>query len=286
MTFSEFVRRFFTDYLLSPYVLTATIGMIVFLVVRRYLHTRTHNRKRDAQIAALTPLAQRLGGTVVGPEGAGMWTAELKPPLEFNVGGIMRVAQRSKRKFDLSMDFQRGPWHVRVTEASVRVDTRGFGVQIEQAHRIEVSTARMTPMKTVRLDKYGYNGKPLSPKQIDDVRHGWVKGRPRSAERNQLEWQHVPLLEPMDQEFSAYSTDPAAAVRELNFDALHWFIDREDELPVGAAQSMRLTFEEGYVYLEMSDHIFPDQLMGVVDTICGLLDRMPGARPRHPAAAV
>jgi hypothetical protein len=34
------------------------------------------------------------------------------------------------------------------------------------------------------------------------------------------------------------------------------------------------------------DHIEPDQLMVVADTIVGLLDRMPGARPRHPAAAV
>lgn len=52
------------------------------------------------------------------------------------------------------------------------------------------------------------------------------------------------------------------------------------------ARRLRLTFEAGFAYVVMMDHIEPDQLMVVVDTIVGLLDRMPGARPRHPAAAV
>ena len=73
--------------------------------------------------------------------------------------------------------------------------------------------------------------------------------------------------------------------RDLNFDALHWLIDCEKNLPL-QAKSMRLTFEAGLVYLVMDHHIDRDSLMVVVDTICGLLDRMPGARPRHPATAV
>jgi hypothetical protein len=89
----------------------------------------------------------------------------------------------------------------------------------------------------------------------------------------------------MDKEFSAYGSDPAAAARELNFDALHWLIDQEESLPPWA-ERMLLTFESGVVYLVVYDHIYADDLMVVVDTICGLLDRMPGVRPRHPAAAV
>ena len=81
------------------------------------------------------------------------------------------------------------------------------------------------------------------------------------------------------------SGDPAAAAGELNFDALHWIIDQDGRLPA-FAKGLPLTFESGFVYLVVHDHIYPDDLMGVVDTICGLLDRMPGARPRHPAAAV
>ncbi|SEQ29545.1 hypothetical protein SAMN05216188_102680 [Lentzea xinjiangensis] len=49
---------------------------------------------------------------------------------------------------------------------------------------------------------------------------------------------------------------------------------------------MQLTFEAGVVYTVLGNQISRDDLVVVVDTICGLLDRMPGARPRHPAAAV
>ncbi|MDX8036884.1 hypothetical protein SK803_42380 [Lentzea sp. BCCO 10_0856] len=278
----DLLKLWVTDYLLDPLVLTGLSGMIVFLVVRRWLQFRSHRKGRDAQIAALTPLAQRLGGQVLGPGEAAMWTAEFCKPFwnEF------AIAFRSKRQFDLSLDFQRGPWHVRVTEASIRYDSRGLGVRWLQEHRIEIATARLAPLKVTRPNKYSVNnGQPLSPGQLESEWKQIVSHQPETAKQTDAAWLPVPLAPPMDQEFSAYGSDPAAAARELNFDALHWLIEHEQGLP-GWARRMSLTFESGFVYLVAHDHIYPDDLMGVVDTICGLLDRMPGVRPRHPAAAV
>lgn len=278
----DILKLWVTGYLLHPLVLTSFGVMILFLVVRRWLQFRGHGKRRDEQIAALTPLAQRLGGKVLGPGEAAMWTAELCKPF----WNQFSIAFRSKRQFDLSLDFQRGPWHVRVTEASIRYDSRGFGVRWLQEHRIEIATARLAPLKVTRPNKYNVNnGQPLSPGQLESEWKQVVGNRPESAKQDGVQWLPVPLAPPMDQEFSAYGSDPAAAARELGFDALHWLIDREQGLP-GWARRMSLTFEAGVVYLVVHDHIYPDDLMGVVDTICGLLDRMPGVRPRHPAATV
>ncbi|WP_086662498.1 hypothetical protein [Lentzea kentuckyensis] len=278
----DLLVKIWHDVVLTPYFLAWTAAAILFLVARRWLQFRSHGKRRDAQIAALTPLAQSLGGKVLGPDEAAMWTAELCKPFrnEFS------IAFRSKRQFDLSLDFQRGPWHVRVTEASIRYDARGFGVRWLHEHRIEIATAALAPLKVIRPNKYNVNnGQPLSPGQLESERKQIVGNPPESAKQDGVQWLPVPLAPPMDQEFSAYGCDPAAAARELGFDALHWLIDREQGLP-GWAGGMSLTFEAGFVYLVVHDQVRPDDLMGVVDTICGLLDRMPGVRPRHPAATV
>ena len=125
----------------------------------------------------------------------------------------------------------------------------------------------------------------MSPGRIASEWKLGVDYKPETAERDNTQWLPVPLAAPMDKEFSAYGSDPATAAKELNFDALHWLIDQEESLPA-FAKRMPLIFESGFVYLMVHDHIYPDDLMVVVDTICGLLDRMPGARPRHPAAMV
>jgi len=278
----EIFKLWVTDYLLSPRVLIFLGLAVVFLVVRRWLQFRNHAKRRDEQIAVLTPLAQRLGGKVLGPDEAGMWTADLLKPFE----NEFSIAFRSKRQFDLSLDFQRGQWHVRVTEASVRYDNRGLGVHWKYEHRIEIATARLAPLKVTRPNKYNVNnGQPLSPGQLESAWKQIVSYEPTTAKSDGAEWRPVPLQPPMDQEFSAYGSDHAAAVRELSFDALHWLLDHEESLPLWA-KGMSLTFESGFVYLKVFRPIHPGELMGVVDIIVGLLDRMPGARPRHPAAAV
>ncbi|GAA3680322.1 hypothetical protein C8D87_112128 [Lentzea atacamensis] len=282
------VKKGLLDLLLSPTFLAMVALAIVFLIVRRWLNFRTHRRTRAEQVAALTPLADSIGGQVIAPGGdTAAWSAGVRGPVVEHVEGFFAtLLRRSKPRWDLALDVQRGQWHVRVTEASVRVSNpAGYGVKWVQEHRIEVATARMAPMRIIRPSKYTSSGNPLTPEQIERLWTGFVSKPPSTAQNDHVEWHRVRLAPPMDQEFFAYGSDPAAASRELNFDALHWLLDRENDLPVEASR-LRLTFESGFVYIVLSDHIEPDQLMGVVDTICGLLDRMPGARPRHPAAAV
>lgn len=278
----DLLKLIVTEYLLSPAGLIGLAGVALFTGTQRWLSIRGHAKRREAQMAALTPLVQRLGGRLLGPGEAAMWTDELRKPFTTRFS----IAFRSKRQFDLSLDFQRGPWHVRVTEAAIRYDSRGYGVTWLQEHRIEIATARLAPLKMKRPDKYNVNNdQPLSPGQLEREWREIVDTEAATAANENAPWLPVPLAPPMDREFSAYGSDPAAAARELNFDALHWLIEREGELP-GWAKRLPLTFESGFAYLVVHDHIYPDELMGVVDTLCGLLDRMPGVRPRHPAAVV
>lgn len=280
--------RFLSAFLLNPVWLTMIAAAIVFMVVRRWFHFRSRGKSLEEQVALLTPLAADVGGRVIPPGGdTAAWSAGVRGPVAEHVDGFLdRLLRRSKPQWDLALDVQRGQWHVRVTEASVRVaNPSGYGVRWEQEHRIEVATARMAPMRILRPSKYSTSGKPLSSAGIEYQRTVWVDEPPSTAKNDHVEWHQVPLAPPMDKEFFAYGSDPAAAAKELNFDALCWLIDRENELPIQAS-AMRLTFESGFVYIVMSDHIEPDSLLVVVDTIVGLLDRMPGARPRHPAAAV
>jgi hypothetical protein len=105
------------------------------------------------------------------------------------------------------------------------------------------------------------------------------------VEREQREWHHFALMPPMDEEFYVYGTDVVAVQRNLDDEALKWLLSRQEGLPL-MAKHMRLTVEAGLVCVVIADHIYPENLMFVVDTVVGLLDRMPGAKPRHPAAAV
>ncbi len=277
----DILLKILTEYVLTWWFLTWAGLVVLFLTVRRWLNFRNHRKGLEGQIAALTPLAQRLGGRVVGADEATMWTAELRKPFESEFS----IAFRSKRLFDLSLDFQRGPWHVRMTQASVRYDTRGFGVRWRHECRIEIATARIAPVRMTRVQKYDYAGNPGSPGHFKSER-GFAKGStPVTVRRDGAEWLPVPLPEPVDLEFAAYASDPAAAVRELNLDALFWLLDQEQSLP-SWAQRMTMTFESGVVYLNRYDLLDVDEMMVVVDTMCGFLDRMPGVRPRHPAAAV
>ncbi|ANZ36752.1 hypothetical protein BBK82_12420 [Lentzea guizhouensis] len=278
----DILLKILNELVLTWWFLTWVGLVVLFLAVRRWLNFRNHRKGIEGQIAALTPLAQRLGGRVVGADEATMWTAELRKPFD----NEFSIAFRSKRLFDLSLDFQRGPWHVRVTQASVRYDTRGYGVRWQHEHRVEIATARIAPMRMTRVQKYDIFGNLGSAGHFKSER-GFAKGStPVTVQRADAEWSPVSLPEPMDLEFAAYSSDPVAAVRELNLDALFWLLDQEQSLP-SWAQRMILTFESGVVYLNgYGELIDAEHLMVVVDTMCGLLDRMPGVRPRHPAAAV
>jgi hypothetical protein len=56
---------------------------------------------------------------VTGPDGVVGWAAATVGARGGSVFG--RLFQRSRPRLDLALDFLAGPWHVRVTEGSVRM---------------------------------------------------------------------------------------------------------------------------------------------------------------------
>ncbi|MFS8099837.1 hypothetical protein LFM09_22175 [Lentzea alba] len=83
-------------------------AVVVFIVGYFVVQPRWFANERDralvTQTPALTALAESLGGTLTGPDGAGAWSPRL---------------QRAKSRPELTLDFRRGSWHVRVTEVSI-----------------------------------------------------------------------------------------------------------------------------------------------------------------------
>ncbi|MEU7530381.1 hypothetical protein AB0A74_31955 [Saccharothrix sp. NPDC042600] len=269
---SDFLRAF-RDSLLNPWGLTGLAIVVVFLVVRRWFHLRAHDNARAARVAALTPPAVELGGRVTGPDGATAWSAGLRGPMADEATGVPgRLFPRSRPGFDLAMDFRRGPWHVRVTEASVRTAVvAGAGARWDREHRIEVATTALPAMKLVRPPRHDHRGVPVPPRE--DRRSGWASRPPATA----TAWHPLPLPDALADDFTAFGADPAAA--PFTFDGLWWILERENALPVWARE-VRLTFEGGLVYAIFPHPVYPDDLLAVVDTIVGLLDRTPGVRPR------
>ncbi|SFR15371.1 hypothetical protein SAMN04488564_104137 [Lentzea waywayandensis] len=125
--------------LLQPHVVVLIAIVIVMhtVVVPRW-RTRGRAKARAEQDPVLTELAKSLGGSVSGPGQASAWTPRL---------------QRSRSEAELTLDFQRGPWHVRLTEAC-NPRPRSEAV-LEYEHWIEVATtpvpARKIPLEFFTL---------------------------------------------------------------------------------------------------------------------------------------
>lgn len=98
-----------------------------------------HERERSLtqQTPALTALAERLGGTLTG---SGVWSPKLRA---------------RKPRPELTLEFRRGPWHVRVTEVSIESGPLSGSAIMQHEHWIEVATApvprRVVPHEFFRL---------------------------------------------------------------------------------------------------------------------------------------
>ncbi|MEU7481300.1 hypothetical protein AB0A63_35360 [Lentzea sp. NPDC042327] len=249
-------------------------------VVARWWRMRKNRKADDRQRDALVPLADSLGGTVVGSEAAAAWSAKLLGPLENHADDLTdKLMQRSRPRFDLALDFQCGPWHVRVSQASMRQQT-GNGVRRLQEHRIEVATSLLAPMKIARHAEIVFGGRVVTQRRE-------APARPRTAEQNQADWLPLRLPPSMDDEFVVAASDLSSAARSFTLETLEWLLVRLNELPVLThGRFMSLTFESGLVHATFPECIDPAVLISHVETIIGLLDRMPDVRPRHPAVAV
>lgn len=120
--------------LLQPHVVVFIAIAVVFYALLPQRRARARARALAAQSPALTELASKLGGTLSGPGEAAAWTPRL---------------QRSKYKAELTLAFQRGPWHVRLTEACNPKATSE--ALISHQHWIEVATIPL-PQRETRLE--------------------------------------------------------------------------------------------------------------------------------------
>jgi len=118
------------------FVIIVAVTVITLLVLRGPRQAKARAKAAAEHTPSLTPLAESLHGKVLGPGTASAWSPTL---------------QRTLHKPVLTLEFQRGPWHVRVTEAS-----RSQGALLGDGrtlfeHWIEVATIPL-PRRRVPLE--------------------------------------------------------------------------------------------------------------------------------------
>ncbi|MBP2334991.1 hypothetical protein JOF41_001169 [Saccharothrix coeruleofusca] len=264
---------------LAPFVAIclALIGLVYWWGWRR---DRAEEREH---VNALAALADSLGGkSVVGRSESRAWSADLLPPMKTATEGFFGwLGTIRQPRFETAVDFQRGEWSVRVSEASVKQHVVTAGATISYEHRIEVATS---PLPATRICKrvYPESRRTWLFKNVQVV--GPAGEPPLTAERDQQQWLRVVLPEALDREFTVFSTDPATVRRMFTPQVVEWMLDRTGS-PGTSAMPFALTFEAGFAYTVEHGRIAPDLLLPQVDAILGLLDRMRAA-PAHPPAPV
>lgn len=109
-------------------------GLIIGTVLAKRWQTAERETSVVEQTPVLTELAERLGGTVIGPDDASAWSAKLQ-----------------RHRPNLNLDFQRGPWHVRVSEVFIAREPLLSDNLVAFEHWIEVATAPV-PTRRVPLE--------------------------------------------------------------------------------------------------------------------------------------
>ncbi|MGM1059226.1 hypothetical protein [Saccharothrix sp. Mg75] len=259
---------------------TLLIAILLILFALIYWWGWRRNRRKQREHAdALAALATTLGGTVVGRDRARAWTTELRRPMESETGGLINLMGTVRRaRFETALDFQRGDWSVRVSEASIEKHVVTASSTIIYEHRIEVATSLLPAMKICRRLHVGFGGRPLTPAQAQAA--GPAGEPPATAVRDQLDWFPVRLPEPMNHEFTVFSTDPAAVSRAFTPQVAEWLVDEAGPDLFQGPMPTLLTFESGFAYATEAERIDPDTIIAKVDTIIGLLERL-GVKPAH-----
>ncbi|USX49719.1 hypothetical protein [Lentzea sp. HUAS12] len=262
----------------SAAVVAFVLGVVA---LRRWWQVRRNRRADQEQAVALAPLAAELGGAVVGADRAAAWSADLRAPLAAHTTGVVdKLLQRSKPRFDLAVDLRRGPWHVRVSQASMRRQGSNGVLRLIE-HRFEVATVRVAPMRITRRQHSDFLGRPVGPDHLS----GWLSAQPLTVARENGEWLPLRLPPDTDQEFAVFANDLTNAAMAFTPESLRWLLAQADALPPLVGRFLSLTFENGIVFTTVRGPVDEATLLPVVDTIAGLLDRMPDMRPRHPAEA-
>ncbi|MEV0676359.1 hypothetical protein AB0I60_07515 [Actinosynnema sp. NPDC050436] len=254
--------------------LVATLLVLFLLLVWWRWHRE--RRVRRAHAEALAALATALGGTVVGPAAARAWSADLRPPLRHETGGLVnRVGTVRRARFETALDFRRGRWPVRVSEASVRKHVVTASTTTIREHRVEVAVAALPALRLCRRVQAG------GPAAWQAGDPGPAAEVPLSVARDGRPWLPAVLPAPADREFTAFTTDPQAVARAFTPQVAQWLVDQAGTDPFTCPVPLVLTAEAGLVYATRSGRIDPAHVVAEVDLLLGLLDRM-GATPAHP----
>ncbi|GAA1329545.1 hypothetical protein [Saccharothrix algeriensis] len=261
---------------LAP-LIAVLLGLFGLLVWWKWHGERKEEREHAAALAAL---ANALGGEVADPGEARAWSAELLPPLRDETEGFVnRMGTVRRARVETALDFRRGGWSIRVSEASIRKHVATAGATTIHQHRIEVAASVPAPMKISRRTHVDFRGRPLSPEHARAA--GPAGEAPLTVAREQRQWLRAGLPEPVNREFTVFTADPAAAARAFTPQAVEWLLDQTGPNPFLSAMPLVLTFEADLVYATAPKRIDPDRLLARVDVVLGLLDRM-GATPANP----
>ncbi|MEV6244225.1 hypothetical protein [Lentzea sp. NPDC051838] len=222
---------------------------------------------------ALAAFANEAGGTVSDASGDVLpWSAGLASPFLGEHDGLMGlVSSAGGPQFDYALEFVRNGWRIRVCEASVevRTATTSGNTVTHHEHRIEVLTSDLVPLKIV---VGGGAGRGLLAKWAAEPTRA-VEGRERPL------WMELRLPELSGH--LTYTSDLPAAGAVVNGQVVAWLQDHARRELI-----RQLGFEAGIVYTTAHGQIDVETMLHRVDELLDLLGRMPGVRPRHPAAAV
>ncbi|MEU0882909.1 hypothetical protein ABZ345_30240 [Lentzea sp. NPDC005914] len=135
------------------------------------------------------------------------------------------------------------------------------GTRTAQEVRVEVATADLVPLKIVRRMHSGSAAQERN----------WAGEMPATVARHEDPlWMELKLPASVDHAFVAFTSDLAEAAVVLN----HQFL----ELLLAEMQLRNLTFESGIAYTTLEGPILPRVVLQTVDSITGLLDRVPGSQ--------
>ncbi|GAA1244017.1 hypothetical protein GCM10009676_32150 [Prauserella halophila] len=245
-----------------------------------YLSRRKDRQQDEDHVALLHEMAAPLGGTVLTRGHADGWSAALWPPFEMTTRGLARLAVRRKPRFDVAVEFTRGPWRVRISEASIRRRTTGPGhTSTSYEHRIDIVTADLPPLRVTEQRDADFMGRPADPNNDPAPGDGsLLTEAPATVVQRQGHWVRAAISAPANQHLTAFTSDHAAAARMLNAQATSWLLDRQRTWP------RMYTFESGLLYTTAPGRIDPFEVTATVNTMLGFLDCIPGAAPAGSTA--
>ncbi|USX49717.1 hypothetical protein [Lentzea sp. HUAS12] len=249
----------------------ALFGVCVVIVVALvvWFVWRKKKREEQARITELTAFADSVGGSVQDRRaGARPWSAEFTRAMASEYGTFFRwLGRQSEGRFDYALDFSRGRWRVRISEASLENATSS-STRTAQETRVEVATTDLVTLKIIRRRHAGSHSQE----------RGWAAEVPVtvSAERDPL-WMEIRLPASVDHAFVAFTSDLPEAARVLNHGFLALLLDE--------VQLRTLTFEAGIVHTTLDGPIFPRLALETTDLMVALLERVPGLEPRDPKTA-